>query len=192
RVLFNARRFVCNGHIRGLLYVVYVDPQGYGELTEREEMLEVGRVVSKLNELLPRRRFILMGPGRWGSRGDIRLGVSVDYAGINNSAMLIEIARKKGSYVPELSFGTHFFQDLVEADIHYLPLYPDDTGIVFNESFLLNSPNRLAELLPDYARLSDIVRVIEIPQAAEGMTLSVAMNSEVGEALAYFAEPIKA
>lgn len=189
RVLFNARRFVCNGHIRGVLYVVYVDPQGYGDLTERAEMLEVGRAVSKLNELLPRRRFILMGPGRWGSRGDIRLGVSVDYAGINNSAMLIEIARKKGSYVPELSFGTHFFQDLVEADIHYLPLYPDDTGIVFNESFLLNSPNRLAEFLPDYARLSNIVHVIEIPQAAEGMTLSVAMNSEVGEALAYFAEP---
>jgi pyruvate,water dikinase len=186
RVLFNARRFVCNGQLSGINYIVYVDPQGYGDLTERAEMLEVGRAVSKLNEILPRRQFILMGPGRWGSRGDIKLGVSVDYAGINNSAMLIEIARKKGSYVPELSFGTHFFQDLVEADIHYLPLYPDDSEIVFNESFLLNSPNRLAEFLPEYARLSGIVHVIEVPQAAEGMTLSVAMNSESGVALAYF------
>ena len=103
--------------------------------------------------------------------------------------MLIEVARKKGSYVPELSFGTHFFQDLVEADIHYLPLYPDDSDIVFNENFLLNSPNRLAEFLPEYARLSCIVRVIEVPQATEGMTLSVAMNSESGEALAYFDKP---
>ena len=42
--------------------------------------------------------------------------------------MLIEIARKKGNYVPDLSFGTHFFQDLVESSIRYLPLYPDDPG----------------------------------------------------------------
>jgi pyruvate,water dikinase len=188
-ILFNARRYVCNGQVSGIIYVVYVDPEGYSSLGGREQMLDVGRAVSKLNEILPRRRFILMGPGRWGSRGDIRLGVSVDYAGINNSAMLVEIARKKGSYVPELSFGTHFFQDLVEADIHCLPLYPDDDGIVFNESFLLDSPNRLAEILPDYARLSNIVRLIEIPQATGGMTLSVAMNSDVSEALAYFVPP---
>ena len=67
-----------------------------------------------------------MGPGRWGSRGDIKLGVSVTYADINNTAMLIEIARRTGNYVPDLSFGTHFFQDLVEAQIRYLPLYPDE------------------------------------------------------------------
>ena len=76
-----------------------------------------------------------MGPGRWGSRGDITLGVRVTYAGISNTAMLIEIARRKGSYVPDLSFGTHFFQDLVEARIRYLALYPDEDGILFNEDF---------------------------------------------------------
>ena len=76
-----------------------------------------------------------MGPGRWGSRGDIKLGVSVTYSDINNTAVLIEIARQKGNYVPDLSFGTHFFQDLVEADIRYLPLYPDDARVVFNEAF---------------------------------------------------------
>ena len=37
---------------------------------------------------------------------------------INNTAMLIEIARKTGDYLPDLSFGTHFFQDLVEAPQH--------------------------------------------------------------------------
>ena len=67
-----------------------------------------------------------MGPGRWGSRGDIKLGVRVTYSDINNAAMIIEVARKKGNYVPDVSFGTHFFQDLVESGIRYLPLYPDD------------------------------------------------------------------
>ena len=86
---------------------------------------------------------MLIGPGRWGSRGDIKLGVSVSYSDINNTAMLLEVARKRGNYVPDLSFGTHFFQDLVESDIKYLPLYPDDPGVVFNEAFLLGAPNLL-------------------------------------------------
>ena len=68
-----------------------------------------------LNKLLPKRQFILMGPGRWGSRGDVRLGVSVTYADINNTAVLVEMARQRGNYLPDLSFGTHFFQDLVES-----------------------------------------------------------------------------
>ena len=96
-------------------------------------MRDVGRAVGRLNKLLPKRQFILIGPGRWGSRGDIKLGVPVTYSDINNSAMLIEVARQKGNYLPDLSFGTHFFQDLVEASIRYLPLYPDDPEIAFQE-----------------------------------------------------------
>ncbi len=60
--------------------------------------------------------------------------------------MLIEVARQKGNYLPDLSFGTHFFQDLVEASIRYLPLYPDDAGNAFRESFLKQSHNVLEEL----------------------------------------------
>jgi hypothetical protein len=84
-------------------------------------MLAVGHAVGRLNKLLPKRQFILMGPGRWGSRGNIRLGVHVTYSDINNTAVLIEIARQRGEYVPDLSFGTHFFQDLVESWIRFLP-----------------------------------------------------------------------
>jgi hypothetical protein len=124
-----------------------------------------------------------MGPGRWGSRGDIKLGVNVTYSDINNSAVLIEIARKKGNYVPDLSFGTHFFQDLVEASIRYIPLYPDEKGIIFNEDFLLKSPNALFELLPAYSNLSDSVHVIEVPEAADGLVLRVLMNADLDMAV---------
>ncbi len=95
-----------------------------------------------------------MGPGRWGSRGDIKLGVSVTYADINNTAMLIEIARRSGDYVPDVSFGTHFFQDLVEATSATCPCIPTTRAIVFNERFLLGAENILADLLPEYADLS--------------------------------------
>jgi hypothetical protein len=124
-----------------------------------------------------------MGPGRWGSRGDIKLGVNVTYSDINNTAVLIEIARKKGNYVPDLSFGTHFFQDLVEASIRYLPLYPDEKGIIFNEEFLIKSPNALFELLPAYSNLSDIIHVIEVPEAADGLVLRVLMNADLDMAV---------
>jgi hypothetical protein len=175
-------------------HLVYVVPEQYQELSELADLLAVGDAVGKLNKLLPKRQFILMGPGRWGSRGDIKLGVSVSYSDISNTAMLVEVARKKGNYVPELSFGTHFFQDLVEASIRYLPLYPDDGGVQFNEEFLLSADNALKSLAPEYAYLSDVLRVIDIPKATGGRILRVLMNADVEEAVGLFAErsmPIK-
>jgi pyruvate,water dikinase len=184
RILFTANRFITNGTVSGITHIVYVDPQRYGELQSRSDLLAVGRAVSKLNQMLPKRQFILMGPGRWGSRGDIKLGVSVSYSDISNTAMIVEIARKQKDYVPELSFGTHFFQDLVEASIRYLPLYPDDRGVVFNEEFLVGSKNILADILPEYSSLSDTIRVIEVADAANGQVLQVLMNGERDEAVA--------
>jgi len=185
RVLFSAHKHVSNGRLPDLTHVVYVDPDGYAALASLQELRSVGRAVGQLNALLPKRRFALLGPGRWGSRGDVRLGVGVTYADISNAALLVEIARKRGHYVPDLSFGTHFFQDLVESQIRYLPLYPDDAGVAFREDFFRGTPNLLAELLPEHAALAPVVRVIEIPRATEGQLLRVAMNAEQDEALGY-------
>jgi pyruvate,water dikinase len=189
RIVFSANRYVSNGRVDGITHIVYVDPQSYSELAQRSEILAVGRCVSHLNKLLPKHQFILMGPGRWGSRGDIKLGVSVTYSDINNSAMLIEVARKVGNYVPDLSFGTHFFQDLVEANIRYLPLYPDDEGILFNELFLRRTDNILADVLPEFAHLSNTVRLIDVPRATDGLILQVLMNADLDEAVAILTHP---
>jgi hypothetical protein len=178
RVLFTANRYVSNGRVPDLTHIVYVDPAAYQRLESLRALKAVGRVVGKLNKRLPKRRFVLIGPGRWGSRGDIKLGVAVTYSEINNAAMLVEVARKEGNYVPDLSFGTHFFQDLVEASIRYLPLYPDEPDNVFNEGFLLGAPNLLAELLPEHAALAATVRVIDVPQASGGLVLRVLLNGD--------------
>lgn len=187
RLLFSTRRFVSNGRVPDLTHIVYVDPDAYARLQSQEELMAVGRVVSRLNRLLPARQFVLMGPGRWGSRGDIKLGVQVTYSDINNTSLLIEVAARRGNYVPEVSFGTHFFQDLVEAGIRYLPLFPGDDGCVLNEQFLLDAPNALSELLPEYARLSHTIRVIDVPRATGGSVLRVLMNGDANEAIGMFA-----
>ncbi len=102
--------------------------------------------------------------------------------------MLIEIARQTGDYLPDLSFGTHFFQDLVESEIRYLPLYPDADSTL-NQRLLHSSPNLLVAMLPEYAHLTDTIRVVDIPSASGGRVLRVLMNSELDEAIGMLASP---
>ncbi len=192
KIVFSGSRYISNGVVPDASHVVYVSPQSYDELTDQSSLLAVGRVVGSLNKLLPRRRFILMGPGRWGSRGDIKLGVRVTYSDINNTAAIIEIARKKGNYVPDLSFGTHFFQDLIESEIYYLPLYPDDKGTIFNERFFEDSENILPDILPEFSSLSHTIKVIDVTKEAKNQVLRILMNAEVGKALGFLSsEPGK-
>lgn len=184
RVVFTADRYVRNGLIKGIEYIVYIDPMNYDRVPTRERRVAIGRAVGRLNHLLPRRKFILIGPGRWGSN-DIRLGVPVKYADINHSRMLIEVARQKGGYVPEVSFGTHFFQDLVEARIDYLPLYPDSPGVRFAHDFFSHARNFLAEYAPQDAELAHEIQVIDLREASGGRTLTIAMNGDTDRAMAY-------
>ena len=188
-VLFSAHRSISNGRVPDITHIVYIDPDGYNELEDLRDLRNVGKAVGRLNKLLPKRQFVLIGPGRWGSRGDIRLGVHVTYADISNTAVLMEVARKKGNYVPELSFGTHFFQDLVESDIRYIPLYPDEAEGYLDETFLRRAPNLLPEMIPDFADLENVVHVIEVAAHGEDRVLRVLMNADLDEAVGIFDVP---
>ena len=113
------------------------------------------------------------------------MGIASSYADIDNTRMLIEVARPLGGYLPEPSFGSHFFQDLIETEIEYLALYPEEAGSIYDEEFLLRSSNELATLLPDFADFSEVVRVIHVPTARPGHLLRVVMDGESGRALGY-------
>jgi pyruvate, water dikinase len=188
RVVFSANKYVSNGRVPDITHVVYVDPEGYAALPDLPALRDVARAVGRLNKLLPKRQFVLIGPGRWGSRGDVKLGVAVTYSDINNTAMLLELGNQRG-YVPDLSFGTHFFQDLVESSIRYLPLFPGDPSITFNERFFTDGPDILLDLLPEYAHLAGILRVIDVPKANGGLVLRVLMNADLDEALGVLVQP---
>ncbi|MFH1681983.1 MAG: PEP/pyruvate-binding domain-containing protein [Candidatus Eisenbacteria bacterium] len=184
RKVFSASRFVPTGKVADVEYVVYIDPVDYGRVATPQEKIGIGQLVGRLNERLENARFILMEPGRWGSN-NVDLGVRVRYADIHRTSALIEIARARGGYTPEVSFGTHFFQDLIESGIAYLPLYPDEEGNLFNEEFLRGSPNMLAALLPDAAAAAEAVRVIHVPSASGGLFLHIHMNADREKALAF-------
>jgi hypothetical protein len=140
--------------------LIYVDPEGY-QKAARDQKYDIARLIGKLNRQIDDRETtpaILLGPGRWGTTTP-SLGVPVSFAEINKITVLLEIAYEGGNLMPELSFGTHFFQDLVETDIFYVAIFPGKEGVVFNREMLAEMPNILASLLPESAKYADIVKV---------------------------------
>jgi hypothetical protein len=183
-VIFSASKLVPHGLVPQIRYVVYVDPEKYDRIADPSTKLQLARVVGHINHRLEGERFILMGPGRWGS-SNMDLGLKVTYADIHNTSVLAEIALSRGNGTPELSYGTHFFQNLVEARIYPLPLYPHQGDTVFRTAFFLESPNVLKDLLPSDGRYAEYIRVIDVPATTEGRYLEVVMDSEKGKALGY-------
>jgi hypothetical protein len=143
--------------------IIYIDPKGYAGLNLSEKH-EVARLTGKLNKQIGRREVmptILLGPGRWGTTTPA-MGVPVTFSEINNITAIGEIAYQDGSLIPDLSFGTHFFQDMVEMDIFYMAIYPEQEGVVFNASWIKKQPNILENLMPDDTRFADVVRVCDV------------------------------
>ena len=168
RVLFASERTISAGIVDDIRHIVFVDPKRYAE-ADIDRKRSLGRVIGMLNELLSQEegRIMAMGPGRWGSN-NIELGVNVTYAEIDNVSVLVEVGREESGLKPEFSYGTHFFQDLVESDILYVPVYPGDEKSKFNRDFFYNAKNMFAELLPEYGEYEDLIRVINVNQSGGG------------------------
>jgi hypothetical protein len=186
-ILMISRRMVSAGHIRGIRYVVYVDPEDYKQLSHSHIKHRLVRVIGKLNSQLGAQSFILVGPGRWGS-SNIDLGVPVSYGEIYNARALVEIALPYGDAAPEASYGTHFFQDLVESDIYPIPVYPGEKGAFFNYHFFRSSASVLSRFVPDEAAsVEQYLKVIDIKQVSGGKTIEIIMNAKEEKALVFLA-----
>jgi len=111
--------------------------------------------------------------------------VKVGYEDINHTLILGEVAFREDGSTPEVSYGTHFFNDLVEANILPLAIYPDQPETVFKESFLLDSPNLLSSLLPEFANYKEIVRLIHVPTCADGRYLQVYQDGQGQQGIGY-------
>ncbi len=185
-ILFRASRTISGGNVPHIRYIVYIDPEGYARKASMGVKQELGRIVGQLNRHpdISLHPTMLMGPGRWGS-SNVTLGVNTSYADINNTSVLVEIAREEAGHLPDVSYGTHFFLDLIESRIIYLPLYPDDPKAAFNQKFFSESPNMLSQLLPDARYFETFVKVIDVPSAADGKYVQVVADPRTQEALCF-------
>jgi len=146
-VILSTRRMVPRGAVHGIRYVLFVPPEGYFGLQSQNERSKLEREIGALNAALKGETFICVGPGRWGTSTP-DLGVHVAYGDIYNTRALVELSGSEVGTDPEPSFGTHFFQDLMEAHIFPLAVNLDDKDAVFNRSFFFDMPNRLTDWLP--------------------------------------------
>jgi hypothetical protein len=145
--------------------IIFVDPQPYSALSVSEKY-SVARLIGKLNRITNRDRHptLLLGPGRWGTHTPA-MGVPVTFAEINHMAALAEISYRDGSLIPDLSFGTHFFHDLIETRIFYLAVYPEQPEVIFNADWFRGLPNLLETISSADAALHHVVRIADIPDA---------------------------
>lgn len=142
--------------------LIYVVPAVYGKLP-MSDRYSIARTIGKLTHLDPpgqSKTMMLVGPGRWGTSMP-SLGIPVTFAEINTASVMCEIAVMHEGLVPDVSLGTHFFNDLVEMDMLYMAVFPEKNGNRLNETFLMQAPNRLGALLPGAERWSNALRVIE-------------------------------
>jgi len=144
--------------------IIYVDPKEYNDLESQSEKYDIARIVGELNRQIEDKDKIavmLLGPGRWGTTTP-SLGVPVSFAEISNIAVLGEIAFSVSGATPEISFGTHFFQDLVETGIFYLALSPENSKVHINQKFFSSMSGVSGHLSQKGHKYDKVVRVFDV------------------------------
>jgi hypothetical protein len=165
--------------------LIYVVPGAYGKMpvAERYALARlIGRVARGENER--EGAVFLVGPGRWGTSMPA-MGVPVSFQEIRSISALCEVAVMHENLVPDVSLGTHFFNDLVETDILYLGVFPEREGHALNEGLLRSARNRLAELAPDAAPWAHALQVVSGADIEPGRTLVLSADSVKQTAVCY-------
>jgi len=163
RIFFSSEGNFMGGAIsQPVKRIIFVDPERYSKLPLSGKY-DIARLVGFLNKQIENKEklpVMLLGPGRWGTSTP-SLGVPVSFSEINNITAIVEVAFTSGGLIPEPSYGTHFFQDLVETDIFYLALFPDNPECIFNKAWLDSLPNVLENLSPESGKYKKVLKVCD-------------------------------
>lgn len=138
--------------------IIFVDIHEYLEMPEQEKY-QVARYIGKLNQILKNQNVLLMGPGRWGTTTP-SLGVPVHFTEISHMAAICEISYQDEGLMPELSYGSHFFQDLVESGVFYIALFKEQKNVVFHEE-MLKKENLLANYISEAEDYKKCIQVLD-------------------------------
>ncbi|MDR2696605.1 MAG: PEP/pyruvate-binding domain-containing protein [Deltaproteobacteria bacterium] len=153
-------------------YVILVKAAEYLALSERDKYM-TARLIGTCNQKLRGKNTLLAGPGRWGTTTP-SLGVPVHFRELCHMTAICEISYKKAGLMPELSFGSHFFQDIVEADIFYAAVFEGDENVIFRPERILSCDNLCNELLPGEEEQSRVIHLAHTP----GLTLYADITSQ--------------
>ncbi|SHJ47181.1 PEP/pyruvate-binding domain-containing protein [Pseudobutyrivibrio xylanivorans] len=142
--------------------IVYVDPVNYYNMDYKDKYTianAIGTINWKMRD--SGKKLLLMVPGRIGTTSP-ELGVPTSFADISEFEAICEIANSEAGYNPELSYGSHFFQDLVESGILYNAIFENDKTKIFNMELLKDCKNILEEFDSKYDSLKEIIRIYDV------------------------------
>ena len=140
--------------------ICYVDPHKYYEYPYAQKS-SISHVISEVNAYCRNndRTAMLIVPGRIGTSSP-ELGIPVVFADISHFSAILEESYSEVGYMPELSFGSHMFQDLVEAEIYYGALFENEKKIEFNRDMIFDYQNILKDINPGLSE--DIYSMIQV------------------------------
>ena len=152
-------------------YIVWVDPQKYYEYPYGKKS-DVARLISRINQYFEDidRKLMLLSPGRIGTSSP-ELGVPVVYADISQFVAICEVAYGKVGYHPDLSYGSHMFQDMVEADVYYGAINENSKTRLYQPELLKKTPEVLQEQWPGETELGEIVKLYDVRNCGTSLIL---------------------
>ncbi len=158
--LFSSKGGFMGGSVRlPIDYVILIKASTYLNLSEQEKY-EVARAIGSINSEMAGKNAMLIGPGRWGSTTP-SLGVPAHFTELSNMKVLCEYASKKEGFMPELSYGSHFFQDIVESEIFYVAIFDGYQDVTFNPDRVQQKENLLTAFLPGSEKLKDVIHIAD-------------------------------
>jgi len=142
---------------------IYIVPSVYGYLP-MQDRYQIARLIGEINhvkETNPPRKIMLLGPGRWGTSSP-SLGIPVQFSEINHVTTICEIVTMHKDLVPDVSLGTHFLSELIEMDILYIAIVPNQADNYINHDFFEKSKNKLVDLIPTAEKWQHAIKVIDV------------------------------
>ena len=162
-IVFDCRRSAMGlSRAEKLDLIVYVDPVKYYSMPFQDKD-KVAGAIGKINWQMrgKGKHILLMVPGRIGTSSP-ELGVPTTFSDISEFDAVCEIADSKVGYNPELSYGSHFFQDLVESGILYNAIFENEKTVKYDIGVINSFHNKLAELVPEDGGQTDAVAVYDV------------------------------
>ena len=162
-VLFQCEKSAMGlSRVEKLDMIVYVDPVNYYNLDYKYKYT-IANVIGAINWQMrgTGKKLLLLTPGRIGTTSP-ELGVPTSFADISEYTAICEIADSKAGYNPELSYGSHFFQDLVESNILYNAIFENEKTKIFHPELLADYENKITTVDSRFSDVANIVRVCDV------------------------------
>ena len=164
-VLFDVRRTsMWRSKEEKLDIIVWVDPQKYYEYPYAKKP-DAAHMIGVINQYFSQqgRHMMLLVPGRCGTSSP-ELGVPVKYSDVSCFSAICEVAYSKAGYNPSLSYGSHMFQELVEADIYYGAINENSKTKIYRPDYLNTFHDVFGEIWPDKAEFGNMIRVFDVSE----------------------------